>query len=133
MINVGGFLVTPSECPNFGKNYIFRWYFMIDTIKIYTEIDKITYTSIYNKSIIKTSYNKLDGEVYYEIVNDHLLGSYDSRLSVRIGCGSKYQFTNLGYYIEIEGSYHKIIKGYNSHNGFCDLEFISKSLINMVQ
>ena len=106
---------------------------MIDTIKIYTEIDKITYTSIYNKSIIKTSYNKLDGEVYYEIVNDHLLGSYDSRLSVRIGCGSKYQFTNLGYYIEIEGSYHKIIKGYNSHNGFCDLEFISKSLINMVQ
>lgn len=106
---------------------------MIDTIKIYCEINKDTYFSIYNTSIVKTSYNKEDGEIFYEIVNDHLQGSYDSRLSVRVGCGSKYRFTNLGYYIEIEGSYHKIVKGYNSHNGYCDLEFISKSLIEFVE
>lgn len=45
---------------------------MIDTIKIYTEIDYTLYTQIYNKSIIKTSYNKADGEIFYEIINDHL-------------------------------------------------------------
>lgn len=105
---------------------------MIDTIKIYTEIDFTLYNEIYNKSIIKTSYNKSNGEIYYEIVNDHLEGSYDSKLSVRVGCGSKYQFTNLGYFIEIEGSYHKIIKGYNSHNGYYNLVEISINLINLV-
>lgn len=31
------------------------------------------------------------------------------------------------------GSYHKIVKGYNSHNGYYDLQFISQSLINMVE
>lgn len=106
---------------------------MIDSIKIYAEIDRKSYDIIYSLSIIKTSYNKVDGELYYEIVNDHLEGSYDSKLSVRIGCGSKYRFNNLGYYIEIEGSYHKIVKGYNSHNGYYDLNFICTSLINMVE
>lgn len=106
---------------------------MIDTIKIYTEIDKNTYLAIYNTSIIKTSYNKEDGEVFYEIINDHLEGSFDSRLSVRVGCGSKYRFCNLGYYIEIEGSYHKLVRGYNSHNGFYNLQYISNSLIEMVE
>lgn len=106
---------------------------MIDTIKIYCEINQNTYLSIYNTSIVKTSYNKEDGEIYYEIVNDHLEGSYDSRLSVRVGCGSKYRFVEQGYYIEIEGSYHKIVKGYNSHNGYYNLEFICKSLIEIVE
>lgn len=106
---------------------------MIDTIKIYTEIDKATYDKIKDVSIIKTSYNKQDGEVFYEIINDHLQGSFDSRLSVRVDCGAKYHFSTLGYCIEIEGSYHKIILGYNSHNGYCDLEFIATNLIQMVE
>ena len=52
---------------------------------------------------------------------------------MRVGCGVKYGFVNKGYFIEIEGSYHKIVKGYNSHNGYYDLQFISESLINMVE
>lgn len=59
-------------------------------------------------------------------------GSYSSKLSVRVSCGSKYSFVKQGYCIEIEGSYHKIVKGYNSHNGYYDLQFISQSLIDMV-
>lgn len=106
---------------------------MIDTIKIYTEIGKNTYDKIKSLSIVKNSVDNSKNELLYEIINDHLEGSYDSRLSVRVGCGSKYGFANLGYYIEIEGSYHKIVKGYNSHNGYYDLEFISKSLIQMVE
>ena len=37
------------------------------------------------------------------------------------------------YYLEIEGSYHKLVKGYNSHNGFCKLSLICNKLIKMVE
>lgn len=106
---------------------------MIDTIKIYTEIDFDTYEKIHSQSIIKTAFDNSTKDIFYEIINDHLEGSYSSKLSVRVGCGVKYGFVNQGYFIEIEGSYHKIVKGYNSHNGYYDLQFISESLINMVE
>ena len=106
---------------------------MIDTIKIYSEINRNTYDKIKSKSILKSSKNNNTGELLYEIINDHLEGSYDSRLSVRVGCGSKYHFVNDGYFIEIEGSYHKIVNGYNSHNGYYDLQFISTNLIQIVE
>lgn len=105
---------------------------MIDTIKIYTMINKDIYNKIYNNSIIKTSYNKKYGEIYYEIVNDKLEGSYSSSLSVRVGSGVKYKFIDK-YYIEIEGSYHKIMRGYNSHDGFYNLSEIVKYLIGAVE
>ena len=105
---------------------------MIDTIKIYTMINKETYEKIYHNSILKTSYNQKDGEIYYEIVNDKLEGSYSSALSVRVGTGVKYKFVNM-YYLEIEGSFHKIMLGYNSHNGFYNLVEIVKYLIGAVE
>ena len=45
---------------------------MIDTIKIYTMINRDSYNKIYHNSILKTSYNQKDGEIYFEIVNDKL-------------------------------------------------------------
>lgn len=45
---------------------------MIDTVKVYAEIDKIVFDKIYSQSIIKSSINRKDGELLYEIVNDHL-------------------------------------------------------------
>ena len=106
---------------------------MIDTIKIYAEIDKTIHDKIQSMSIVKTSIDNMTQEKQYEIINDHLEGSFDSRLSVKVDCGAKYQFANLGFCIEIEGSYHKITRGYNSHNGFYDLESIAKSLIQFVE
>ena len=106
---------------------------MIDTIKIYSEIDKETYDEIRFKSIVKNAFDFSKNVLLYEITNDSLKGSYDSRLSVRVGCGSKYKFTEKGYYIEIEGSYHKLVLGYNSHNGYYDLQFIVNNLITMVE
>lgn len=106
---------------------------MIDTVKIYAEIDKNIYQKIYNNSIIKSSHNNKTNSLLYEIVNDHLEGSYSSNLSVRIGSGVKYGFVDKGYFIEIEGSLHKILRGYNSHNGFYDLAFICDNLINIVE
>lgn len=106
---------------------------MIDTIKIYAEIGKATYDKIKAVSIVKNSIDYNNNIILYEIVNDHLQGSYDSRLSIKIDSGVKYQFVNEGYCIEIEGSYHKIVNGYNSHNGYCDLEFIARNLIQMAE
>lgn len=106
---------------------------MIDTIKIYAEIDKETYDKIKSVSIVKNSIDYNNKIILYEIVNDHLDGSYDSKLSVRVDSGVKYQFVDKGYCIEIEGSYHKIACGYNSHNGYCDLQFIVENLIQMVE
>lgn len=74
---------------------------MIDTIKIFSMIDRYTYDKISNNSIIKTSYNSSTGEIFYKIVNDKLVGSYSSSLSVRVGDGAKYNFVGM-YYIEIE-------------------------------
>lgn len=105
---------------------------MIDTVKIVCMISFDIYNSIKTQSIIKTSYHSATGEVFYTIINDSLEGSYSSSLSVRVGEGSKYKFINM-YYIEIEGSCHKLIKGYNSHNGFYNLISISNKLISMVE
>ncbi len=105
---------------------------MIDTIKIVSMINLHIYNAIKSSSIIKTSYHSATGEIFYTIINDSIEGSYSSSLSVRVGEGSKYKFTNM-YYIEIEGSYHKLIRGFNSHNGFYNLVFITKELIKMVE
>ena len=106
---------------------------MIDTVKIYAEIDKKIYNTIKSLSVVKFSVDNSKNQLLYEIVNDHLEGSFDSRLSVRVGCGAKYGFVTMGYFIEIEGSYHKIVHGYNSHNGYCDLQFIVENLIQIVE
>ncbi len=105
---------------------------MIDTVKIYTMINSNIYETIKTNSIVKTSYHSSTGEVFYNIINDHLAGSYDSSLSVRVDNGAKYGFVGA-YFIEIEGSYHKIIKGYNSHNGYYNLIEICKGLIDMTE
>mgnify|MGYP004575783387 FL=1 len=105
---------------------------MIDTIKIYTMISKDIYYTIKENSIVKTSYQTKTGEVFYNIVNDKLEGSYSSSLSIRVGEGGKYKFINQ-YYLEIEGSFHKIIRGYNTHNGFYNLVSITRTLIDMLE
>ncbi len=74
---------------------------MIDTIKIYTQINKSTYDYMTKKSDVKTKINRESGEVFYEIVQDSLKGSYDSNFMVRLLSGTKYQFIN-GYCIELE-------------------------------
>ena len=37
------------------------------------------------------------------------------------------------YYIEIEGSYHKIVNGYNSHNGYYNIYNICTNLVKIVE
>ena len=94
-------------------------------------IDLSLFEQIKKLSDIKTSYNNETGEIFYKIINAHLQGAFNSSLCIRIGEGKKYQFINA-YFIEIEGSYHKLVKGYNSHNGFYNLVQICSELIRIV-
>lgn len=105
---------------------------MIDTIKIFTMIDEKTYLTIKQKSTVKSSVDYSTGELHYNIINAKLVGSYDNSLNVRPDFGSKYGFADR-YSLSIEGSYHKIINGYNSHNGYYDLQKIVKWLIGAVE
>lgn len=105
---------------------------MIDTIKIYTQIDKYTYDYMTKKSNVKTKINRESGEVFYEIVQDSLKGSYDSNFMVRLLSGTKYQFTN-GYCLELEGSYHKMTLGHNAYDGFYNVQEICIHLIKLVK
>ena len=106
---------------------------MIDTVKIYAEIDKDIYDKIYFNSIVKSSFDNSTGELFYNITTGFLTGSYDNRLSVRVDSGVKYSFVDKGYSIEIEGSLHKFLKGFNSHDGYYDLDFVCKSMIRLVE
>ena len=106
---------------------------MIDTVKIYAEIDKYTYDIIRKNSIIKSSVDNSTGELFYNITTGFLNGSYDNRISVRVDSGAKYSFATECYCIEIEGSLHKFLKGHNCFNGYYDLEFICKSMIRICE
>lgn len=105
---------------------------MIDTIKMVTMIPFKLFNIIQFSSEIKTAYNNSTGEIFYKIINGSVEGSYSSSLCIRTGDGKKYDFANM-YYLEIEGSYHKLIRGYNSHNGFYNLQYVCYELIKIVQ
>lgn len=105
---------------------------MIDTIKIYTQIDKSTYDYMTKKSNVKSMVNRETGELFYEIVQDGLKGSYDSNFMVRLSVGTKYSFIN-SYCIELEGSYHKMMLGHNAFNGFYNIQEICFNLIKLVE
>ena len=105
---------------------------MIDTIKIYTQIDKSTYDYMTKKSNVKSMVNRETGELFYEIVQDGLKGSYDSNFMVRLSVGAKYKFLN-GYCIELEGSYHKMMLGHNAYDGYYNIQLICLNLIKLVE
>lgn len=73
---------------------------MVDTVKIFTFINKKTYEKIKYSSNIKCMYNTAVGTIFYEIINSSLKGTYDSSLSVRVDEASRYNLS--GYVIEVE-------------------------------
>ena len=102
---------------------------MIDSIKIYCGISKEIANCIDDKSIEKNAINKETGEILYKISNSHIEGSYSSSLSVRPDASSKYRLADFDSVCVIEGSLHKFLNGYNSHNGFYDLQEVCQKLI----
>lgn len=104
---------------------------MIDTVKVFSFISKPIYEKIKFASNIKTMFNNAQGTIYYEIINDSLKGSFDSSLSVRVDSAARYMMK--GFVIEIEGSYHKIVKGHNAYDGYYNLSSITLNLKKLVE
>lgn len=104
---------------------------MIDTIKIFAIISKEIYNTIYSTGTVKTSFDNKNNITNYLYVGSNVEGSYSSNINIKIGNDGKYKTSEC--YIEIEGSYHKFIKGYNSHNGFYDLKNVSAGMIKAVE
>lgn len=101
---------------------------MIDTIKIYTYVKNDIFNVVRYNSNIKTMYKIADKMIFYEIITDSLEGSYDSRMSVRVlECPAK-----SCYILQVECSYHKIVKGHNCFDGFYNLEEIVNGIIEML-
>lgn len=105
---------------------------MIDTMKIYTEIDKNLYNFILYKQNVSTKFNASTGELFYEVSSEDLKGSYDSNIHCSVGRGSKYGFIN-SYYIEIECSIHKVLKGHNAYDGFYNLTYCAMKLVMIIE
>lgn len=105
---------------------------MIDTIKIYTQIDKELYHKISYLQNTSQKFNESTGEIFYKISSDDLKGSFDSNVHVGVGVGSKYGFVD-SYYCEIECSPHKVFKGQNAYDGFYDLTHIAIKVILLVE
>lgn len=73
---------------------------MIDTVKIFTFINKQTYKKVKYCSDVKCMYNNSDGKLYYEITSTSLQGTYDNRFHVRVDEASRYGLD--GYVLEAE-------------------------------
>jgi len=98
---------------------------MIDTIEIMSpELTDELLLKIRSKSLELQKLDVESGEVYYRLTTRELIGSYDSKLSVRIIQGNK---------IKIGGSVHKFILGHNCFGGPENLKECCKYLINVVQ
>ena len=91
---------------------------MIDTIKIYARVSDEAFKKIEASTDTTAKFNLGKEEIYYKISKGTVKGSYDSNLNCRPR-ESMYGRKNV---IELEGSYHKLVRGYNSHNGFYDIK-----------
>lgn len=100
---------------------------MIDTLKIYTSLSEELYNSIEKATDITARFNMSNNQFYYKITNGNCEGSFSSSLSYRL-YDSRY---GLRYVLELEGSYHKLTKGYNSHNGYYNIQEVVQGLIDL--
>lgn len=105
---------------------------MIDTVRIFTKIDKKTFLNIKSSSVTRCSFRADTGEIFYNINSDNLKGSYDSSLFVRADTGEKYGFYK-DYILIVEGSCHKLVFGQNAYNGFYDLDIVVNILKEFVE
>lgn len=105
---------------------------MIDTIKIFTQINERIYKIIHYNSNVMQKFNESTGELFYKITTDDLKGTYDSNIHIGVGCGSKYGFVD-SYYLEVECSIHKILQGHNAFNGYYNVTFAAQKMINIIE
>ena len=89
---------------------------MIDTVKVSCEVSQEIKSKIESTGQIKSKYDLSTGEVFYNVVQNKIEGSYSSNINLT--------FNIVGYDIYkmyIEGSLHKVLKGQNAYSGYDNL------------
>lgn len=113
----------------------------IDTVKLQSPyISESLACEIENKCIERTGLDRSTGEILYEIITGELLGSWDSRISVKVkreewvssGRGS-IQLVDCDPYLLVEGSLHKIFLGHNIYGGPTDFLKSCRQFVGLIE
>lgn len=113
----------------------------IDTVKLQSPyIDDSLARRIENKCIERTGLDRQTGVILYEIITGELLGSWDSRISVKVmreewvsGGKSNIQLVACDPYLMIEASLHKIFYGHNIYGGPTDFLKSSRAFVGLIE
>lgn len=106
---------------------------MIDTTKFYCIVSEEVKSKIKSKLDLSAKINADTGEILYMFSSGGMEGSYSTNMHINTeDTGSKYGLGNNCILI-VEGSYHKWSKGYNSHNGYTNLNLILQNVIRHLE
>lgn len=113
----------------------------IDTLKLKSpSIDPSLARKIEAQCILRSGKDLSTGEILYEITTGDLLGSWDSRISVKVmreeyesrGRG-KIELVPCDPYLLLEGSVHKIFFGHNIYGGPTDFLRASRDFVCLIE
>lgn len=113
----------------------------IDTVKLQSPyIDESLACQIEDKCVERTGIDRSTGVVLYEIITGELLGSWDSRISVKVmreewvsGGKSNIQLVASEPYLLVEASLHKIFFGHNIYGGPTDFLQSCRDFVCLVE
>ena len=100
---------------------------MIDTVKFSCVVSDETKRKIQASGQVRNKYDLETGEIFYNIVQNSVEGSYSSSINVSFG-----EIGYNTYKLYIEGSLHKVLMGQNAYNGFYNLQQICKIMRELV-
>lgn len=113
----------------------------IDTLKLKSpSIDHSLARLIESQCILRSGKDLSTGEILYEITTGDLLGSWDSRVSVKVmreehesrGRG-KIELVPCDPYLLLEGSVHKIFFGHNIYGGPTDFLRTARDFVCLIE
>jgi len=107
---------------------------LIDTVKIFTLVDKDTYNFMNKKMITRIAFDRsLDNAILYEFSSGQV-PSYSTSIIVSFADTSKYglppKYDN-NMILSLECSLHKVIKSQNAYSGFYDFNEVVDTIINL--
>lgn len=113
----------------------------IDTVKLKSPpLDESLARLIERQCILRKGIDQRSGEILYEITTGELLGSWDSRVSVKVmreeyisGGKGKIELVMCEPYVLIEASLHKAFYGHNIYGGPTDFKQSCRDFVALVE
>lgn len=86
----------------------------IDTLKLKVYVSDEVADAVIKKCVLRQAIDMSDGILVYQLTSGSLAGTYDSRISIKVGA-------DLEKYLIVECSVHKALLGHNVYGGTDDL------------